>query len=103
MPEFRTAPEALVDASRVVIADGRLTGQVAATLRSSLHGIGDALPGSGTAHEADRLGADLAGAVGSLALELAALGAALAVAAREYAATDESVSGEFGRAGWWPA
>lgn len=103
MPEFRTAPEALADASRAVIADGRLTGQVASELGSSLHGIGHALPGSGTAQEAERLATALAAAAGRLAAELAALGAALALAAREYVAVEESVSGEFGRAGRWSA
>jgi hypothetical protein len=101
MPEFRTIPEALADAARAVTADGRLVDQVAGALGSSLHEIGDALPGSGTAHETERLGDALAAAARSLAAELASIGAALALAAQEYVAVDESVTGNLRSAGRW--
>lgn len=103
MPEFRTAPQALTDAARAVTADGRRTEQVAGALRSSVRAVGQALPGSGTAGEAERLAGTLAAETAALAAELAAIGRALAIAARDYVDAEVAVTGEFRRAGGWPA
>jgi hypothetical protein len=103
MPEFRTAPEALADASRAVAADGRLAEQVAGALRASLADVGHALPGSRTAGEAAGLSEDLVARARTVAAELATVAAALAIAAREYAATDASVAVELGRRARWSA
>lgn len=103
MPEFRTAPEALAAAAREVAADGRLVERAAGSLGSSVRAVADALPGSRTAGEADRLAAVLAADAAALAAELAAIGAALAVAARDYRTADETVTGDFRAAGRWPA
>jgi hypothetical protein len=103
MPEFRTAPEALAEAAREVAADGRLVQQAAGSLRTSVRGVADALPGSGTATEVERLAGALAADAAALAAELAAIGAALAVAARDYVAVEAAATGEFRRAGRWSA
>jgi hypothetical protein len=103
MPEFRTAPEALADAARAVTADGRLADEVAGALRASLREVADALPGSRTAREAERLADILPPQARVLAAELTALGAALAVAAGEYVAADETAAGDFRRTGPWSA
>jgi hypothetical protein len=103
MPEFRTAPEALADAARAVAAEGRRVEQTAGPVRSCVLAVGDALPGSRAADEADRLAGTLAAETAAVATELAALAAALAAAARDYVTAESAAAGDFGRAGRWSA